>query len=254
MKQTSIVLMSNTSDIINKTGEAFRGAGYYGFNSGLHTVGLYLNHFIGKIYIQSSLETNPEESDWFNIDFQNNGEEYKEYPITPVIPEEDIVRNEIDYLLNCNNVNQQNIIKVDTIADESKQDIELLTTAVSINQTNDIVLKTDTTRNIANIQRLADGNLIVPPLPNPLSPFGILPVTRTDIPLIDNPIFTQIPVPIKDEFFTGVEMFSFSGNYIWMRIKLDRSYLPESMYTYGTSGNTVKTDRIGNIRQILLNY
>ena len=255
MKQTSIILMSDTSDIINKTGQAFRGAGYYGFNSGLHTVGLYLNRFIGRIYIQGSFETNPEESDWFNVDFQNNGEEYKEYPIFPERPtEEEIVRNEVDYLLNCNNVNQQNIIINDTIADENKQDIEETVVAVGINQTNDTVLKTDTTRNIANIQRLSDGDPIDPPLPNPLSPIGILPEIRDDIPLIGNPIFTPLPIPTRDEYFTGVEMFSFEGNYIWLRAKLDRSYLPESMYTYNTGGKAIKTDRIGNIRQVLLNY
>lgn len=254
MKPTSIILMSDTSDIINETGATHRGAGYYGFNSGLHTVGLYLNHFIGRISIQGSLETNPEDSDWFNIDFQGNGEEYKEYPITPIVPESDIIRNELDYLLNCNNVNQQNITSLNMDIELNAIDIKEITASVNIDQQNEIILDDKVKDNTFNIQRLEDGNPILPPISNPLIPAGTLPVEHPENPLINNPIFTSIPAPLKDEFFTGVEMFSFEGNYIWIRAVMDRSYLPESMYTYDTGGKAIKTDRIGNVRQILLGY
>jgi hypothetical protein len=52
---------------LDQVGPATRGDGYYGYADGLHTVGFYLNRFIGRIYVDASLSDNPGDNDWFPI-------------------------------------------------------------------------------------------------------------------------------------------------------------------------------------------
>lgn len=52
---------------LDQVGHPVRGDGYYGYADGLHTVGFYLNNFIGRIYLDASLSDDPSENDWFPI-------------------------------------------------------------------------------------------------------------------------------------------------------------------------------------------
>lgn len=72
MSNVSYTLLPNTSNDLNKTGNKIPAAGYYGYKTGLHTVSISCNDFTGRIYIQATLSSNPEENDWFNIEIESN--------------------------------------------------------------------------------------------------------------------------------------------------------------------------------------
>jgi hypothetical protein len=55
------------SNDLDQTGQATRADGYYGYASGIHTVGFYLKNFKGRLFIDATLSDNPQESDWFPI-------------------------------------------------------------------------------------------------------------------------------------------------------------------------------------------
>jgi hypothetical protein len=44
-----------------------KGDGYFGGSDGFHTVQVDINQFIGKIEMQGSLASAPQESDWFSV-------------------------------------------------------------------------------------------------------------------------------------------------------------------------------------------
>lgn len=45
-----------------------KGCGYNGQTDGLHTVQFAVQEFIGRILIQGSLEVNPTDDDWFDVE------------------------------------------------------------------------------------------------------------------------------------------------------------------------------------------
>ena len=58
----------------SRTGEKFKGDGFYNRADGFHTVQWNLTNFIGSISIQGTLAVDPEESDWFQVRLGNNNE------------------------------------------------------------------------------------------------------------------------------------------------------------------------------------
>lgn len=54
------------------TGDKFKGAGFYGKSSGLHTLQWNLYDFVGTMRIQATLELNPNENDWFFVNLGND--------------------------------------------------------------------------------------------------------------------------------------------------------------------------------------
>lgn len=76
MSKLSILLLPQTTETFIISDKK-RAAGYYGYSSGLHTISISINDFIGRIYIQGSLVDNPTENDWFNI--KVNDDDYIEY-------------------------------------------------------------------------------------------------------------------------------------------------------------------------------
>lgn len=78
----AIPLLSDTTNQMNVTGSATRAAGYRGFSNGIMTVSVHLQDFVGRIYIQGSLASEPAEIDWFNINLQGTIP-YMEYPKNP---------------------------------------------------------------------------------------------------------------------------------------------------------------------------
>lgn len=85
MSKQSVVVLGDTQVELNITGEKTRADGYFGFKDGLHTVTFHLADFTGRIFIEATLEANPQESDWFSI-FLDGSKAYIEYPIKPLEP------------------------------------------------------------------------------------------------------------------------------------------------------------------------
>lgn len=57
-----------------RSGERFKGDGFYNRADGFHTVQWNLTNFVGTISIQGSLAVDPQESDWFRVRLGNNDE------------------------------------------------------------------------------------------------------------------------------------------------------------------------------------
>ena len=66
------VLMLSTENELDYTGESVRGDGFYGFSDGIHTVQITVADYIGRVYIQGTLASEPVETDWFNIKVNGN--------------------------------------------------------------------------------------------------------------------------------------------------------------------------------------
>lgn len=79
------VLLSDTTNQMNITGEKIRGAGYRSSINLLHSVSVHTNDFVGRVLIQGSLATDPTDLDWFDIDLDpDSANSYAEYPKNPV--------------------------------------------------------------------------------------------------------------------------------------------------------------------------
>ena len=81
----SVVLLPTTGSQINVTGEKQKGAGYSNWSGTSHTVSITCTNFVGRIYLEASLATNPTESDWFGIPF-NSSLTYVQFPLNPFRP------------------------------------------------------------------------------------------------------------------------------------------------------------------------
>jgi hypothetical protein len=56
------------STVETRTGEKFKGDGFYNRADGFHTVQYVYSNFIGKIKIQATLSVNPQDEDWFSLE------------------------------------------------------------------------------------------------------------------------------------------------------------------------------------------
>tara|TARA_B100002049_G_C16042248_1_gene359519 strand:+ start:110 stop:487 length:378 start_codon:yes stop_codon:yes gene_type:complete len=63
----SIQVLGSTGTQFNVTSDKVRGDSFYGFTDGLHTIAFYLSGFIGKIYVEGTLASDPTATDWFII-------------------------------------------------------------------------------------------------------------------------------------------------------------------------------------------
>ena len=63
----SIQVLGSTGTQFNVTSDKVRGDSFYGFTDGLHTIAFYLSGFIGKIYVEGTLSSEPTATDWFII-------------------------------------------------------------------------------------------------------------------------------------------------------------------------------------------
>jgi len=78
MAKLSSILLPTTAGSLNITGSTFKGAGYRNIGSGLHTVSIHTNSCTGRVYIEGSLATEPESTDWFPIQI-DGATDYIEY-------------------------------------------------------------------------------------------------------------------------------------------------------------------------------
>lgn len=58
--------------------------GYWGSTTGLHTIAFTLREFIGRIYVQATLSSDPQEDDWFPIKFNESCKYYMEFTDTRI--------------------------------------------------------------------------------------------------------------------------------------------------------------------------
>ena len=85
MAKRSVLLLGDTSNNLNMTGENVRADAWYGSQSGLHTITVHLENFTGRVYLEATLELEPEENDWFPVHL-GEGTPYVEYPRIPLSP------------------------------------------------------------------------------------------------------------------------------------------------------------------------
>lgn len=75
----SVQLLSSTAGQVNVTGPQKKADGFFGFTDGKATIGFYLNAFIGRIVLQASLATDPEEADFFPVTFDGETNPFVEF-------------------------------------------------------------------------------------------------------------------------------------------------------------------------------
>lgn len=81
----SVTLLSSTVDQLNVIGIKQKGAGYNNTLGNNHTVSIGLTNFTGRIYIQGTLSSEPQEGDWFNIPLVQ-GKDHIQYPLDRAKP------------------------------------------------------------------------------------------------------------------------------------------------------------------------
>jgi hypothetical protein len=81
----SLTLLPHTGNQLNITGIKQKGAGYTNFGGAAHTVQISVNNFVGRIFIEASLATEPEESDWFAVSLESDLP-FIQYPRDPARP------------------------------------------------------------------------------------------------------------------------------------------------------------------------
>ena len=81
----SVLLLTSGQEQLDYTGTPVRADGWYGYPDGLHTVAIYVQNFVGRVYIEGSLSIQPTEEDWFAIRLTPDAE-YVQYPLNPNNP------------------------------------------------------------------------------------------------------------------------------------------------------------------------
>lgn len=83
-----VMMMGNTQQHANLTGEPCKADGWYGFVDGLHTVVVQVVNFVGRIHIEASLVLEPTEDDWFPIQLTQDTS-WLQFPLDPTLPNGD---------------------------------------------------------------------------------------------------------------------------------------------------------------------
>ncbi len=84
MSTVSYVMLTHKNEY-NYSGEAFRGDASFGSSDGLHTVSARVNKFVGRLYIEATLASQPSETDWFPV-FLTSGANYYQFPESTLDP------------------------------------------------------------------------------------------------------------------------------------------------------------------------
>jgi hypothetical protein len=89
MRMTQIML-SDTSQYWEVTGDKVRADSWFGNTDGIHTVSVHYTNFYGGFRIQGTLSLDPSEDDWFDIGLgslssNSVGPEIR-YPVDPLNP------------------------------------------------------------------------------------------------------------------------------------------------------------------------
>jgi hypothetical protein len=79
---TSIILLSNTQGKFEITGDACRVDQWLPHNGGWYTMSITVDNFQGRVWLEASLSTTPQEGDWFPIWLQSK-QPFLSYPLNP---------------------------------------------------------------------------------------------------------------------------------------------------------------------------
>lgn len=85
----SILMLGNTNTKWNVVGDPIRGNAYYGYGDGVCTIQTNIRNFVGGFGIQATLALVPDETDWFWIKLNPNGDTnfpYITFPLDPYAP------------------------------------------------------------------------------------------------------------------------------------------------------------------------
>ena len=87
----SVLMMTNTGQNHNLTGDKIRADGYFGRTDGIHTVQVVVANFTGSFGIQGTLAIEPVEADWFDINVNVNqnvasASPKVTFPVNPAAP------------------------------------------------------------------------------------------------------------------------------------------------------------------------
>jgi len=85
MSIQSVQVLGDTQIELNVTSDKVRADGFLGQKDGLHTIAFFLEDFTGRIFLEASLATDPQEEDWFTI-FLDGANPFQEYPRDPGSP------------------------------------------------------------------------------------------------------------------------------------------------------------------------
>lgn len=85
MSKQSVVMLSDTFIELNVTGDKIRADAWFGLKDGLHTVTFHLEDFTGRIFVEATLESDPQDNDWFPV-FLNGAKSFMEYPLDSLAP------------------------------------------------------------------------------------------------------------------------------------------------------------------------
>lgn len=85
MSKPSVLMLNDTGNDMEAVGDPVRADGYYSSPDGLHTITIHLENFVGRFYLEGTLETDPSENDWFYIQL-SGGAPYVQYPRDPRNP------------------------------------------------------------------------------------------------------------------------------------------------------------------------
>lgn len=85
MAKVSVQMLGDTQLELDVTGDKVRADGWFGAKDGLHSVAWTLENFTGRIFLEASLETDPQENDWFPL-FLDGSKAFIEYPLIPGDP------------------------------------------------------------------------------------------------------------------------------------------------------------------------
>jgi hypothetical protein len=94
----SLILLNTTVGYINIVGTPQKAAGYTNSVGNSHTVSISLQNFVGRIYIEGSLASNPGQHDWFAIQF--NRQSFLQYPIDRSLPSSHLTGDSGTYAYN----------------------------------------------------------------------------------------------------------------------------------------------------------
>ena len=85
MAKISVQMLGDTLAELNVTGDKIKADSFFGMKDGLHQVSWSLEDFTGRIFLEATLESDPQEGDWFSI-FLDGSNAFIEYPLIPLSP------------------------------------------------------------------------------------------------------------------------------------------------------------------------
>lgn len=84
MYKTNYTILTNKEEM-SYTGEPVRVDFYSGVTQNLHTVSATVSDFVGRLYIEATLNSDINANEWFPI-YLTSGTPYKQYPLHSQLP------------------------------------------------------------------------------------------------------------------------------------------------------------------------